>query len=140
MANQQTGHSALQKIRALQQAGHPLQYVGAVDEATLQAAYAKCAFTVYPSIMEGFGLPVLESLARGKPCICSAHGALGESARAGGTLVLDELTSPALATAIGQLLQNPAQIRQLSAEARHRSYRSWSDYANDLLLWMKALR
>ena len=34
-------------------------------------------FTVYPSLIEGFGLPVLESLRHGKPCVCSARGALG---------------------------------------------------------------
>ena len=81
LAHPQTGRAALEKIRALQAMGRPLCYDGPVDDATLEAAYAGCAFTVYPSLIEGFGLPVLESLARGKPCVCSGQGALGESAR-----------------------------------------------------------
>ncbi len=139
LANKQTGQSALLKIRSLQDAGHPLEYDGAVDEATLQAAYASCAFTVYPSMMEGFGLPVLESLARGKPCICSAHGALGESARPGGAIALDEVSPAALQGAIARLLQNPAEISQLSTAASHRTYRSWSQYSANLLAWMESL-
>ncbi len=139
MANKQTGHLALQKIHSLQQSGHPLKYDGAVDETTLASAYATCSFTVYPSIMEGFGLPVLESLARGKPCICSAHGALGESARPGGAVALDEVSIPAIQAAIARLLRNPAEISQLSTKARSRTYRSWSQYTSDLLAWMDSL-
>jgi glycosyltransferase involved in cell wall biosynthesis len=105
----------------------------------LASAYATCSFTVYPSIMEGFGLPVLESLARGKPCICSAHGALGESARPGGAVALDEVSIPAIQAAIARLLRNPAEISQLSTKARSRTYRSWSQYTSDLLAWMDSL-
>lgn len=139
MAQAQTGQAVLAKIRALQAAGSPLRYAGAVDESALQDAYAQCSFTVYPSLMEGFGLPILESLAHGKPCICSGLGALGESARPGGTLMLSKITVPTLSTAMDQLLQEPARIEELAADARNRTYRTWPDYANDLLDWMKSL-
>ncbi|MCF7687572.1 MAG: glycosyltransferase [Cephaloticoccus sp.] len=139
MANTHTGKPAMQKIAALQQAGRPLRYDGPVDEVTLESAYAECTFTVYPSLMEGFGLPVLESLSRGKPCICSAQGALGESARAGGALTLAEMNLPSLADAMEQLVLNPSLLRQLGTAARARTYRSWSVYTGDLLDWMKTL-
>jgi glycosyltransferase involved in cell wall biosynthesis len=80
----QTGRAAARRLEELRTAGRPIQYDGILDDRTLAAAYAACAFTVYPSLAEGFGLPVLESLAHGRPCVCSARGATGESARGGG--------------------------------------------------------
>jgi glycosyltransferase involved in cell wall biosynthesis len=140
LAQQQTGRAALEKIRALQSAGRQLRYDGPVDEAALDAAYARCAFTVYPSLYEGFGLPVLESLAHGKPCICSAKGALGESTQGGGCLALDRVDSAHLAAAIEKLLNNSDARTALIAEARARTFRSWPDYARDLLAWLPTLR
>ena len=49
----------------------------------LDMLYAGCLFTVIPSFREGWGLPVTESLARGKPCLISNAAALVE---AGGDL------------------------------------------------------
>ncbi|HVW21142.1 MAG TPA: glycosyltransferase [Opitutaceae bacterium] len=135
----QTGGAALQRIAALQAAGRPLRYDGPVDEAGLAAAYRECAFTVYPSLLEGFGLPVLESLSRGRPCVCSGRGALGEAARGGGCLPLESVSAPALAGAIGRLLAEPARLGRLAAEARARPVRGWADYVRDLLSWMDSL-
>lgn len=140
LTHPQTGRGASEKIASLQAAAFPVQYDGAVDDAALEAAYAGCAFTIYPSLMEGFGLPVLESLSRGRPCICAAHGALGESARGGGALMLDQVDARSLAAAIDRLLQNPALIRDLTSAAKARKFRSWKDYTTDLLGWMKSLR
>ncbi len=139
LAHPQTGRTALDRVRALQAAGRPLRYDGAVDEASLDTAYAACAFTVYPSLMEGFGLPVLESLAHGKPCICSNRGALGESARGGGCLALDRVDRASLATAIDRLLTLPDEHRRLAAAARARHFRTWTDYAAELTTWMRPL-
>lgn len=139
LAHPQTGRAALDRIAALQSAGRPLRSDGAVDEAALEAAYAACAFTVYPSLMEGFGLPVLESLARSKPCICSGRGALGESARAGGCLALDQVDAASLADALDRLLTSPDEHRQLSAAARSRHFQTWAGYAAELTAWMRTL-
>jgi glycosyltransferase involved in cell wall biosynthesis len=107
-----------------------------VSDAALAAACAACTFTVYPSLAEGFGLPVLESLAHGKPCVCSEQGALGESARGGGCLALPSVAAPALAAAIERLLSSPAELAALGAAARARHFRTWADYAADLIAWM----
>jgi glycosyltransferase involved in cell wall biosynthesis len=136
LAHPQTGRTALARIQALQAAGRPLRYAGPASDADLAAAYAACAFTVYPSLIEGFGLPVLESLSRGKPCICSAHGALGESARGGGCLALDRMDAPSLAAAIARLLAAPNELTSLATAARARRFRTWSDYARDLSAWL----
>ncbi|MBV9653114.1 MAG: glycosyltransferase family 4 protein [Acetobacteraceae bacterium] len=52
-------------------------------DAELRALYAGCLFTVFPSLFEGWGLPVTESLALGRPCVISSCTSLPE---AGGSL------------------------------------------------------
>ena len=139
LAHPQTGRTALARIHALQAAGRPLRYVGPVNDATLAAAYANCALTVYPSLIEGFGLPVLESLVRGKPCICSAHGALGEAARDGGCIALEHVDAPALAAAVSRLLTTPTELAALAGAAQARTFRTWRDYARDVATWLPTL-
>lgn len=140
LANRETGAAALARLRALQAAGRPLRYDGALGEAAAAAAYTACAFTVYPSIVEGFGLPVIESLAHGKPCICSARGALGESARGGGCVTLDAVDAPGLAAAIASLLESREKLGALATAARARKFRTWADYAAELSGWLRGLK
>ena len=139
LVQSETGRAALNEIRRLQQKGRPLRYDGPLSERALRAAYHECAFTVYPSLMEGFGLPVLESIGYGKPCICSRRGALGESARGGGCVGLDQVDAPALAAAMDGLLKSPNRLQALAQEAASRPRRHWDTYASELLDWMTAL-
>jgi glycosyltransferase involved in cell wall biosynthesis len=139
LAQFQTGGEAIAKIEAMRSAGRPVRYDGPVDERRLEEAYSSCAFTVYPSVAEGFGLPVIESLARGKACVCLGRGALGESAQGGGCMALDSVDAAALADAIARLLGEPALLDRLEMEARARKFKSWSDYARELTAWMGSL-
>ena len=123
----------------LRSAGRPLIFHGSASEASLHKAYARASFTVYPSLIEGFGLPVLESLQYGKPCICSARGALGESARGGGCLMLESIDAANLAPAIRRLVQDHIELGALVAAARSRTFKSWSHYAGEFTAWMGAL-
>ncbi len=50
-----------------------------LSDAELAAAYRGCLFTVFPSFYEGWGLPVTESLAFGKPCIASDRTSIPEA-------------------------------------------------------------
>ncbi len=139
LARADTAAPALARIATLRESGRKITHHGPVSDEKLHAAYARCAFTVYPSLIEGFGLPVVESLQHGRPCICSGHGALGEAARGGGVLLLDRPDADHLATAMRQLLGDAALAADLAAQARARKFRSWSDYAGELLGWMVAL-
>jgi glycosyltransferase involved in cell wall biosynthesis len=51
-----------------------------VNDASLGWVYANCLFTVYPSMYEGWGLPIAESLAYGKPCLASHTSSMTEIA------------------------------------------------------------
>lgn len=136
---QQTGRTALTRLRALQAAGRTLRYDGPLGDADVDAAYAACAFTVYPSLAEGFGLPVIESLARGRPCVCSAQGALGELSRGGGCVALANVEAPTLAAAISRLLDSPAELAALATAASARTFKTWRTYADELAGWMREL-
>lgn len=139
MARAETGRAALDRLRGLRKAGRPLVHHGAVDDDALHAAYARCSFTVYPSLHEGFGLPVLESLHHGRPCVCAPAGALAEVARGGGVLLVPRPEAGEFASAIGALLDSPERLAALANAARGRTFRSWRDYAADVHAWLASL-
>lgn len=116
------------KIKRLHNCGLPIRWLRHVNDETLHRAYRECRFTVYPSLREGFGLPILESLWHRKPCICGRNGALGEAGAAGGCLLVDQQNVSFLAAGIEQLLEDDSFCGRLSAEARQRRFRSWQDY------------
>jgi glycosyltransferase involved in cell wall biosynthesis len=89
--------------------------------------------TIFGSWVEGFGLPVLESLWRGLPCICHNGSALAEIAPGGGTLMVDMENEEAIADAIARLASNEALFERLSGESLVRPLRTWSDYGKDVL-------
>jgi glycosyltransferase involved in cell wall biosynthesis len=139
LAHAETGGPALKRIAALKSAGRPVSYDGPADERGLEEAYQGAAFTVYPSLAEGFGLPVAESLARGRPCLCRFEGALGEIARGGGCMDLGDAGAPAISAAVEELLLSPARLASLSEAARARRFKTWPEYVAELLPWMKSL-
>jgi glycosyltransferase involved in cell wall biosynthesis len=139
LANSETGGPALERLKSLKSAGRPILFEGAQGDEALESAYRECSFTVYPSIAEGFGLPVAESLARGKPCLCRTVGALGEIARGGGCMSLGSAGSVEIAAAIARLIEFPAELSALEEAARRRRFGSWEEYCDGLLAWMASL-
>ncbi|MDI3305730.1 MAG: glycosyltransferase [Acetobacteraceae bacterium] len=103
------------------------------DEELLRL-YESSDATVFASWEEGFGLPVLESLWHGRPCLCHAGSAMAELAPGGGLLAVDMLDEAAIAEALVRLANEPGLLERLSAEAVARPIRSWDEYAEDVLL------
>lgn len=135
-----TGEPALRRLEELKgRFPGRIHYAGQVSRAQLSQAYRESLFTVYPSFMEGFGLPVIESLSFGKACVCSGYGALGESCRDGGCWPLSDLVEEVLTGAVRTLLQDSTRRLQLEAQARSRKLRKWEDFARDLSAWMQEL-
>ena len=107
-----------------------------VDRSTLAAVYRRSALLVMPSEREGFGLPLLESLACGTPVVASGIPALRE---VGGDAVtycaVGEIE--AWTTAIGALLEEREQRPDEWAARQDRGTRrahafSWSTYAREI--------
>ena len=127
------GRKVTAQLRKLRRSARPVRWLKQVNDDVLQRAYQTCHFTVYPSLMEGFGLPIAESLVHGKPCICGGNGALGEVARGGGCLIVDQTKSENLAEAIKTLLADRDLYSRLCNEALARKFRSWPDYIDKLV-------
>jgi glycosyltransferase involved in cell wall biosynthesis len=128
------------ELRRLRRAGHAIHWSKQINDQTLHRAYRECRFTVYPSLLEGFGLPIGESLWHGKPCVCGGNGALGEIARGGGCLIVDQTSDDALAEGIKNLLLDRQLYSRLCDEARARKFRSWSDYIEKFLIHLEPAR
>jgi hypothetical protein len=109
-----------------------IQWRGVVDDAELHRLYSAADFTVYPSTIEGFGLPILESLWHGRPCICFREGVMGELARDGGCLTTDVNDAQALGETIMKLATDAGQYTRLAREAVERRIRTWGEYAVDV--------
>jgi glycosyltransferase involved in cell wall biosynthesis len=122
----------LRRLRELAAKGRPVRWRQHISDAELTEAYRACSFTVFPSRLEGFGLPIVESLWHGRPVVCGRNGAIGEVATGGGCLIIDQNNADELAQAMSTLLHDGKLYDQLYAEAHQRSFRTWNDYGRDL--------
>jgi glycosyltransferase involved in cell wall biosynthesis len=91
-----------------------------VDAAELEGLYALATAVVFPSLYEGFGLPVLEAMGRGVPVATSDRSSLPEVA-GDAALRFDPTDVAAIRAAIERLLGDPAERRRLSAAGRERA-------------------
>lgn len=89
-------------------------------------------------MLEGFGLPILESLWCRRPCICANFGAMDETAWGGGCVVTDVRDPQALADAILALATDPVRREILATEIDTRGLRQWEEYARDLLTHLRS--
>lgn len=85
-----------------------------LPDAQLDALYRHCAFTVYPSWMEGWGLPVVESLARGRLCLASNTTSLPE-AGGGWAEHLNPGDEEAWVQRLAHLMSHPKEVQALNA-------------------------
>jgi glycosyltransferase involved in cell wall biosynthesis len=121
------------ELAAAVAAGYSLELHEHVDDGALRGLYARSAFTVYCSLDEGFGLPIIESLRHGKPCITSDRGSMREIAeRTGGCLLVNPEDTADLAAALAGLLADREMLSGLEREAERAGWPSWRQYARQL--------
>lgn len=92
--------------------GERVHRLGIVDDYTLSALYRAATVFAFPSLLEGFGLPVLEAMSHGTPVVTSAVGATAEVAGDGARLV-DPLDPTAIAAGIEAALVDDESTEQL---------------------------
>jgi glycosyltransferase involved in cell wall biosynthesis len=92
-----------------------VRYLGHVDEPTLSALYESAAALAFPSLYEGFGLPLLEAMAHGVPAVAGNVGALPELA-AGAAVLVDPEDVGAIEAALEEVLTDKA-VRTRLVEA-----------------------
>ncbi len=118
-----------QRLRALQGAGRPVDTVNGISDGVLAAAYRIARFTAFPSLSEGYGLPVAESLAVGTPVLTSGHGSMAEIAAGGGTLLVNPRDDHDIASGMRRLLTDDPLMARLRAEAAGRPAITWERYS-----------
>jgi glycosyltransferase involved in cell wall biosynthesis len=109
-----------------------VRFVGAAPDADLPALYGGALAFAFPSLWEGFGLPVLAAMAAGAPVIASNRGALPEVT--GGAALLVEPAPGPLAEALERLLAEPALRERLRLAGLARAAQfSWERAARETL-------
>lgn len=104
--------------------GDRVHFTGWVDEADKPALYSLAQLFVFPSLYEGFGLPVAEAMACGTPVVTSNRSSLPEVAP--GAVVVDPEDEAALATAL-------ASAAASATRPPMPLQRTWADVARDTL-------
>jgi glycosyltransferase involved in cell wall biosynthesis len=110
------------ELRALAQrlgVGARVRFPGWLADAELQALYALADVFALPSLIEGFGIPVLEAMARGVPVACSNVSALPEVA-GDAALLFDPQRQEEVTGALRRLLADPALAARLVARGHER--------------------
>jgi glycosyltransferase involved in cell wall biosynthesis len=114
--------------------GGKIEHRSGLSDEELDEAYRSCLFTIFPSLCEGWGLPIAESLAYGKFCLASNRTSIPE---VGGDLIdyFDPSDDDDALAKIERLLFEPgyATEREARLRAEYRP-RTWADCAHSLLL------
>ncbi len=127
--NPHFGAPVERRVRALAARCPALTYHGPLDDDAVAALAVQCRAAVFPSQAEGNGLPVIEALWSGLPCVCSGIPALLEHAGGGGCLVLPLGDAAAWAAGLRELLTDERRIGELVRATLNRPLPTWHDSA-----------
>ena len=129
-----TPHEAeLRRRAAASGVAQDVRFLGWTSAADVEGLFALSAAFAYPSFYEGFGLPVLEAMARGVPVACSDRASLPE---VGGeaALYFDPSDPAAIAAAVERLLGDAGEVERLRAAGRAQAARFTWDRTAELTL------
>lgn len=110
-----------------------VKWLGYVSDADLGELYRNAKIFAYPSLYEGFGLPVIEAQQFGVPVVTSNISSLPEAAGDGG-LLIDPKNPKAIARALQRVLEDKELYQKLSKRAKsHAQNFSWEKAARETL-------
>lgn len=113
-----------------------VKFIGFVPDDDLPALYTEAAAFAYPSLYEGFGLPLLEALACGTPTLTSNVSCLPEVA-GGAAVLVDPYDVDAIAAGLKQTLAQRDHLRPIGF-ARAAQFK-WNEIASQLLTLYKSI-
>ena len=116
------GASMVRERAAASRARERIEFTGWIDDARLKELYRRCSIFAFPSLDEGFGIPVLEAMAWGLPVIASNGSSLPEVC-GDAALLVDPRNADAFATALSAVIGSAALAEELAARGRERARR-----------------
>lgn len=120
------------QLERLRRHGRHVVTLAGVPDSTIWSLYQMATLTVFPSLNEGFGLPVVESLAHGTPVVTSGYGSMRDLGEGRGALLVDPRDSGAIARAVLDILEHPDRRARLAEQTRLLDEGTWSEYARSL--------
>jgi glycosyltransferase involved in cell wall biosynthesis len=139
--NPHFGKPVAARLKALQRRRRAaLRFHPAANDDTVRRLYASARASVFPTLAEGCGLPLLESLWLGVPCVCSDLPVLRENADGGGCLLVAPNDPAAWQAALRTLLTGDALTARLSAEATVRTLPTWRGAASTIATALRSSR
>lgn len=109
-----------------------IHYLGFVSRTRLAELYTSALATLYPSLYEGFGFPVLEAMASGSPVITSNRGCMLETA-GDAALLVDPESVTSIQDAMEKLVNDKALRDRLKEAGKNRSQAfSWKQFVQEL--------
>ena len=126
------GAPIAKRVKALSAGWPGLRHHTGMGDAGLAAMLRSARATAFPSVAEGCGLPLLESLWMGVPCLCSDIAPLVENAAGGGCLIVAGNSLQGWKEAIRKVLTDKSTHARLVAEAAERELPTWAGAAAGL--------
>ncbi len=115
---------AQDRVRALGLEGS-VRILGRIPDEDLPGLYTGASWFAFPSLYEGFGLPVLEAMACGTPVVCSNTSSLPEIV-GDAAITFDPTETEAIAEALAGALADPGRVREMGDRALRRARQfSW---------------
>lgn len=116
-----------------------IKFTGYVSDRELKQLYASARVFAYPSLYEGFGLPVVEAMASGAPVLTSNCGATKEVA-GDGALLVEPISIESITLGLLKLIENPLLREQLVEKGKTRVAQfTWKNTVDDLLRTIERL-
>lgn len=119
----------IEELRAKQR---PVSLFSKVPDSFMHSATKVARFSAFPSLNEGFGLPVAESILLGTPVLTSNFGSMRHIAEGFGGELVDPRDDESIVNAMRQLLADPALIDVLRSQTQQFRKKSWPEYAAEL--------
>jgi len=130
--NPHFGPPIVARMKVLQRREPRFRFHGAARDRELGRLYAAARAVAFPTLAEGCGLPLLEALWRGVPCVCSDLPVLRENADGGGCLVAAVNDAADWAAKLRTVLTDREVGMRLQREAMARTLPRWADTARAL--------
>jgi glycosyltransferase involved in cell wall biosynthesis len=120
------------EVARLRKLGYPVLTASGVSDAVVAAAYRAASVVVFPSLNEGFGLPVSDALSAGTPVVTSDYGSMREIGEGRGAVLVDPRDDDSVLAGIRAAMFDAPIRERLEAEIAGLTQRTWADYTAEL--------